>query len=113
MFLPKTSFDKLPIMMKVNENYYEWFSPAMRLCAVFVWENFTNTKPKTTLLVTFAFCGTSWNRLNIYSLCFSFDLGFVYPAPIVVGVVGMGHVKGMVDMWDKPVSKEHLLEITR
>eukprot|EP00057_Strongylocentrotus_purpuratus_P032516 XP_787913.2 PREDICTED: traB domain-containing protein [Strongylocentrotus purpuratus] len=40
------------------------------------------------------------------------DDGFVYPAPIVVGVVGMGHVKGMVDMWDKPVSKEHLLEIT-
>ncbi|XP_054751859.2 traB domain-containing protein-like [Lytechinus pictus] len=40
------------------------------------------------------------------------DDGFVYPAPIVVGVVGMGHVKGMVDMWDKPVTKEQLLEIT-
>ncbi|XP_071492091.1 traB domain-containing protein-like [Diadema antillarum] len=37
--------------------------------------------------------------------------GFVYPAPVVVGVVGMGHVKGIVDSWETSVTAEALKEI--
>lgn len=40
------------------------------------------------------------------------DEGFVYPSPVVVGVVGMGHVKGIMEKWDDPFTRLQLMEIT-